>query len=523
RVRRLLPTRHPARHGAALAHGRHPQPAGPARRQPAARRRGGGPPPPRHDAGDGAHGPPLAARRQHRAAQARERLRRRLRQLVAPDGRLPRARQRPGVGRRRQAAVRQRLPALGARGRHRAAARPRPAAGRVAAARARGDRRVDHPPRRPRGPRPRAPRTPHLTPPPPRPRVHRPPRRFPTVSSTDSAQLLADARRLIPGGVNSATRAIGRPEGFRAAQGATLVDLEGRSYVDYHCAFGATLLGHGDPRVDRAVADTFGVIDVVGLGVTELEIECARLVADLIPSVEMSITTMSGSESTFQAVRLARAVTGRPYLVKFQGCFHGWHDAVARNVISPPERAYDRDPLSAGILDEAVDATLIAEFNDLDSVAELFRRHPDQIAAVILEPVPHNVGALLPEQAFLEGLRELTTREGSLLIFDEVITGFRHAPGGYQELCGVVPDLTTYGKAMGNGHSVAGMGGRADLMSRFSSAGGDVLLAGTFNGNPQSMAAAVATMTAISDPEVGFHDHVYRLGDRMRAGLREIV
>ena len=343
------------------------------------------------------------------------------------------------------------------------------------------------------------------------------------MSSTDSAQLVADARRLIPGGVNSATRAIGRPEGFRAAQGATLVDLEGRSYVDYHCAFGATLLGHGDPRVDRAVADTFGVIDVVGLGVTELEIECARLVADLIPSVEMSITTMSGSESTFQAVRLARAVTGRPYLVKFQGCFHGWHDAVARNVISPPERAYDRDPLSAGILDEAVDATLIAEFNDLDSVAELFRRHPDQIAAVILEPVPHNVGALLPEQAFLEGLRELTTREGSLLIFDEVITGFRHAPGGYQELCGVVPDLTTYGKAMGNGHSVAGMGGRADLMSRFSSAGGDVLLAGTFNGNPQSMAAAVATMTAISDPEVGFHDHVYRLGDRMRAGLREIV
>jgi glutamate-1-semialdehyde-2,1-aminomutase len=341
--------------------------------------------------------------------------------------------------------------------------------------------------------------------------------------SSTSTDLLAAARALIPGGVNSATRNIGLPAAFRAASGARVTDLDGREYIDYHAAFGAILLGHSDERVDGAVAAALGDLDLIGLGVTELEVEVARLTAEIIPSVEMSISTMSGTEATMQAVRLARAATGRRYLVKFQGCFHGWHDAVARNVISPPDRAYGRDPLSAGILDDALDATLVAEFNDLGSVEELFERYPDQIAAVILEPVPHNVGALLPQPGFLEGLRSLTTRAGSLLIFDEVITGFRHAPGGYQELCGVVPDLTSYGKAMGNGYPVAGLGGRADLMSRFSSAGGDVVLAGTFNGHPVSMAAAIATMTLARDPAVGLHAHTARLGDRMRAGLAEIT
>ena len=341
--------------------------------------------------------------------------------------------------------------------------------------------------------------------------------------ATATEDLLTQARTLIPGGVNSATRSIGSPTGFRSAKGSRLVDFDGREYVDYHAAFGAILLGHSDDRVNDAVTRSLGNLDLVGLGVTELEIEVARLTAELIPSVEMSITTMSGTEATMQAVRLSRAVTGRKYLLKFQGCFHGWHDAVARNVASSPEKAYTRDPLSAGILDDALDSTLVAEFNDLDSVKALFAAYPDQIAAVILEPVPHNVGALLPDQAFLEGLRDLTTAEGSLLIFDEVITGFRHAPGGFQELCGITPDLTSYGKAMGNGFPVAGMGGRADLMSRFSSAGGDVVLAGTFNGNPVSMAAAIETMSVITDPEVGFHAHTARLGQRMRDGLAEIT
>lgn len=334
--------------------------------------------------------------------------------------------------------------------------------------------------------------------------------------------LVAEANALIPGGVNSATRNIGAPHAFKTARGAYLTDYDGNKYVDYHAAFGAIILGHSHPAVEEAVRNSMGELDLVGLGVSELEVEVARLTAEMIPSVEMSVNTMSGTEATLQTVRLARAITGRRYMLKFQGCFHGWHDAVARNVISAAEKVGKVDPTSAGILEDALGATLVAEFNDLASVEELFAEYPGQIAGVILEPLPHNVGALIPDQSFLQGLRELTTREGTLLIFDEVITGFRHAPGGYQELCGITPDLTSYGKGMGNGFPVAGLGGRADIMGRFSSAGGDVQLAGTFNGAPTSMAAAVATMTILKDPEIAAHKHTNALGDRMRTGLAGI-
>jgi glutamate-1-semialdehyde 2,1-aminomutase len=339
---------------------------------------------------------------------------------------------------------------------------------------------------------------------------------------TTAAALISEAKELIPGGVNSATRNFGAPYAFREAKGAHLIDYEGRRYVDYHAAFGAILLGHSDERVNAAVVHSLEGLDLIGLGVTELEVEVARIVAKLIPSVEKSVTTMSGTEATMQAVRLARGITGRKYLLKFQGCFHGWGDAVARNVASPADRIGTVDPLSTGILEDALGSTLVAEFNDLNSVRALYERYPDQIAAIILEPVPHNVGALLPDQSFLEGLQQITKAEGSILIFDEVITGFRHAPGGYQELCGITPDLTSYGKSMGNGFAVAGLGGRSDLMDNFSSAGGGVMLAGTFNGGPVSMAAAIATMTVASDPEVAMHEHTGRLGARMREGLRNI-
>lgn len=338
-----------------------------------------------------------------------------------------------------------------------------------------------------------------------------------------SRRLIESAERIIPGGVNSATRRIGTPMAWKSARGATITDMDGGVYTDYHAAFGAILLGHGDERVNDAVTRAIADIDLVGLGTTELEVEAAQLIVDAIPSAEMVVSTMSGSEATFQAVRLARGATGRPYILKFQGCFHGSYDALARNVISTPDLAWKRDPNSSGILDDAVDHTLIAEFNDLASVEELFAQYPNQIAAVILEPVPHNVGALLPEQAFLEGLREITREQGSVLIFDEVITGFRHALGGYQEICGVTPDLTTFGKAMGNGFPVAGLAGSTELMSNFTPAGGTVMLAGTFNGNASSMAAAIATITVLKDPEVDFYGHVYRLGDRMRTGLQSIA
>ena len=341
--------------------------------------------------------------------------------------------------------------------------------------------------------------------------------------SSDSRRLAEAAERIMPGGVNSATRRIGAPWAWKSAQGATITDLDGGVYTDYHAAFGAILLGHCDERVNEAVSRAIADNDLVGLGVTELELELAQLIVEAIPSAEQVITTMSGSEATFQAVRLARGATARPYILKFQGCFHGSYDALARNVISTPDLAWKRDPNSSGILDDAVDHTLVAEFNDLASVEELFARHPEQIAAVILEPVPHNVGALLPEQSFLEGLREITRKNGTVLIFDEVITGFRHALGGYQELCGVTPDLTAFGKAMGNGFPVAGLAGSTELMENFTPGGGTVMLAGTFNGNAASMAAAIATIAVLQDVDVDFYAHVRRLGERMRTGLQTIA
>jgi glutamate-1-semialdehyde-2,1-aminomutase len=343
------------------------------------------------------------------------------------------------------------------------------------------------------------------------------------IESPKGLALHAEASSLSPGGVNSATRYIGAPYAFTDADGAYLFDADGRRYVDYHAAFGAIILGHNSPLIAEAVHGALDDVDLVGLGVTEREVEFARLVTELIPSAEQVITTMSGTEATFHAIRLARAATGRSLVIKFQGCFHGWHDAVARNVISPLERAYQRDPLSAGILDNAVDSTLIAEFNDLDSVDSILEAHPDEVACVILEPVPQNVGCLLPQPRFLEELKTMTRRAGAILIFDEVVTGFRHALGGFQEIAGVLPDLTTFGKCVGNGLPVSGLAGRRDLMQRFSSAGGDVLLAGTFNGNAISMAAAIATMTYLRDHREEAYGRLYSLGERMRAGLSELV
>ncbi|HYQ68654.1 aspartate aminotransferase family protein [Actinophytocola sp.] len=342
-------------------------------------------------------------------------------------------------------------------------------------------------------------------------------------SAHPRGQAIADAAaRVIPGGVNSSTRYIGAPYAFTAADGAHVVDADGNRYLDYHAAFGAILLGHNEPVVNDAVRATLGGVDLVGLGVTEAEVALAQRVVEIIPSAESMIATMSGSEAVAQAIRLARAVTGRDLVVKFQGGFHGWSDAVARNVISAPDRAYGRDPLSGGILAQAVDSTLIAEFNDLDSVTALFDRFPDRVAAVIMEPIPHNVGALVPTSEFVSGLRKLTEVNDALLIFDEVITGLRHSLGGYQQVIGVTPDLTTFGKGLGNGFPSGGVAGRRDLMEHFNGQTGDVLLAGTFNGNPIGCAAALATIGYLQE-HPDFYERTFALGERMRTGLAEIV
>jgi glutamate-1-semialdehyde 2,1-aminomutase len=331
------------------------------------------------------------------------------------------------------------------------------------------------------------------------------------------------AGAVIPGGVNSGQRQVAGLEDLviTATSGKTFTDADGHVYTDYHAAFGPPLLGHNDPDVDRAVTDTIRSLDLMGVGVTPVEIALAEKLVEHVPSIEKVLLTVTGSEATFHALRVARTATGRRDVIKFQGCYHGWHDSVAMNVISPLDRIGQKDPLSQGILPEVLEATIVLPFNDSDAVARAFETRPGQIAAVILEPIPHNIGAVLPKPGFLERLREICTANGAVLIFDEVITGFRHGLGGYQAIAGVTPDLTTLGKAMANGYPISALGGRADLMDLFSSIPGrPAFFAGTFNGHPAMAAAALATVEKLEREPV--HAHVFGLGQRVREGLTEV-
>jgi glutamate-1-semialdehyde 2,1-aminomutase len=331
------------------------------------------------------------------------------------------------------------------------------------------------------------------------------------------------ARAVMPGGVSSGQRSIPGLEDLviTATGRKTFTDSTGRTFLDFHAAFGPPLLGHHDPDVDRAVTETLARIDLMGVGVTPLEIELAERLVHHIPSIEKVLFTVTGSEATAHAVRVARVATGRRAIVKFQGCYHGFHDQVAMNVISPADRVGAKDPLSAGILPQVLDATIVLPFNDADAVEQAFVSHPDEIAAVILEPIPHNIGAVMPRPGFLVRLREICDRHGALLVFDEVVTGFRHGLGGYQGIEGVTPDLTTLGKSMGNGFPIAALGGRADIMDLFSSRpGGPAFFAGTFNGHPAMVAASLATVAKLESEPV--HEHIFALGERVRRELRSM-
>ncbi len=338
-----------------------------------------------------------------------------------------------------------------------------------------------------------------------------------------NASLYERACRVIPGGVNTSLRRIpGVPLVFTRAEGATITDADGKEYIDYHAAFGPIILGHNYPAVNHAAMEGMSGPGLFGVGTTELETKLAEKICQYVPSAEKVLFCNSGSEATYHALRLSRAVTGRKKIIKFQGCYHGWHDAVAMNVISTREKLGRPDPISAGSLAETQAHTVVCTFNSLDSVEQAFQQNRGEIAGVILELIPHNIGCVLPKAGFLEGLREITRREGALLIFDEVITGFRHGLGGYQKVAGVTPDLTTMGKAIANGFPMSALAGRAALMDRFNTApGGDVFFAGTFNAHPACVAASLATIETMERD--GVHEHIFRLGDRMRAGLRDIV
>ena len=344
-----------------------------------------------------------------------------------------------------------------------------------------------------------------------------------STTADTSTGLAARAAAVIPGGVNSGQRQVPGLEDLVIAGtgGSTFTDANGRVFTDYHAAFGPPLLGHNDPDVDAAAAAAGRSVDLMGVGVSRVEVELAERLVGAVPSLEKVLLTCTGSEATFHALRLARTATGRRYVIKFQGCYHGWHDAVAMNVISPAERVGTKDPLSGGMLPEVIEATIVCPFNDPEAVERALDEHDGDVAAIILEPIPHNIGAVLPQPGFLERLRELATKHGTVLVFDEVITGFRHGLGGYQAVAGVTPDLTTLGKAMANGWPVSAIGGASELMDLFSTTPGrPAFFAGTFNGHPATSAAALATIEKLEREPV--HEHVFALGERARTGLQAL-
>ena len=286
-------------------------------------------------------------------------------------------------------------------------------------------------------------------------------------------------------------------------------DAHGRQYVDYHAAFGPIVLGHNDPDVNQSVVEALAGPDLMGVGTTESEVELATKLNRHIPSRKRCFFAIADRKRRSTPSGWLGALTGRKKIIKFQGCYHGWHDYLCMNVISPAEKVGQYDFHSAGMLEEAAMQTLVLPFNRIDAVEQALQQYRGEIAAIILEPIPHNIGCVLPVVGFLEGLRDLSTIHGTVLIFDEVITGFRHGLGGYQKYAAVTPDLTTIAKSMANGYPIAALCGRSKFMDRFQTNRGDVFFAGTYNGHPVGVAAALATIQKMEDGAV--HEKTFRL------------
>lgn len=339
---------------------------------------------------------------------------------------------------------------------------------------------------------------------------------------TRSEQLFSRAVKVMPGGVNSPVRAYGSvgqtPRFIVRADGAKIYDADGNCYTDYVGSWGPMILGHNHPAVLKAVQKaaesglSFGAA-------TENEVKMAELVCEMAPSVEMVRMVNSGTEAVMSAVRAARGYTGRDKIIKFSGCYHGHSDAMLVRAGSGAMTAGVPD--SAGVPAGCAGDTLTAEYNDLKSVERLFAENRGKIAALIVEPVAANMGVVEPKPGFLPGLRRLCDENGSVLIFDEVITGFRLAPGGAQEYYGVRADLTTFGKIIGAGMPVGAYGGRREIMSLVAPSG-PVYQAGTLSGNPVAMAAGLAQLNLLrTHPEI--YQKLDELGKRLRAGLKRAL
>jgi glutamate-1-semialdehyde 2,1-aminomutase len=336
---------------------------------------------------------------------------------------------------------------------------------------------------------------------------------------TTNQQWLARAEKVMPGGVNSPVRAFngvgGLPPFIARADGPLMFDVEGRRYIDYVASWGPMIAGHNHPHILDAVRQAVG--NGLSYGApTPAEVAMAERLVELIPSVEMVRMVNSGTEATMSAVRLARAVTGRNLLLKFEGCYHGHGDSF---LVKAGSGALTLGvPNSPGVPEPLADLTLTLPFNDLEAVSTLLSAKGEGVSAIIVEPVAGNMNCIPPVDGFLEGLRALCDRHGCLLIFDEVMTGFRVGLQGAQGLYGIDPDLTTFGKVIGGGMPVGAFGGRRDLMSQLAPTG-PVYQAGTLSGNPVAMAAGLASLDLVSEP--GFFDALARKTAELTDGLAE--
>ncbi|MEI2415219.1 glutamate-1-semialdehyde 2,1-aminomutase [Orrella sp. JC864] len=331
-------------------------------------------------------------------------------------------------------------------------------------------------------------------------------------------ELFQRANRSIPGGVNSPVRAFrsvgGTPRFVARAQGPYIWDADERRYIDYVGSWGPAILGHAHPEVVRAVQEA--AVGGLSFGApTEAEVQIAELLIERLPSLEQVRLVSSGTEATMSAIRLARGATGRNKIVKFEGCYHGHADSLL--VKAGSGLLTFGNPTSAGVPAEFVSHTLVLDYNDKAGVQAAFAQHGRDIACVIVEPVAGNMNLVRPLPGFLQALRELCTRHGALLIFDEVMTGFRVGPRGVQGLTGVTPDLTTLAKVIGGGMPVGAFGGRADVMAHVAPLGG-VYQAGTLSGNPVAVAAGLATLRLIGEP--GFYERLSAQTERLARGLQ---
>jgi glutamate-1-semialdehyde 2,1-aminomutase len=353
------------------------------------------------------------------------------------------------------------------------------------------------------------------------------------MSRIKSEKLFAEALKFIPGGVNSPVRAFravgGQPFFVNQAKGARLWDVDGNEYIDYVCTWGPAILGHAHPKIISAVkaaADhgtSFGIPN-------PQEVTMAKLICSLVPSIQKVRMTNSGTEACMSAIRLARGFTGRDKIIKFDGCYHGHADSLL--VKAGSGALTFGNPDSAGVPAAFTQHTIVLPFNEIDAVKAAFDANKNQIAGIIVEPVPGNAGLYLPKPGYLEFLREITQANGALLIFDEVMTGFRLAPGGAQERFGITPDLTCFGKIIGGGLPVGAFGGRADIMDMLAPLG-PVYQAGTLSGNPLAMAAGIAALEELNSPKSKVqsqkvkrapndaYSRLEKFGAQLEAGLKD--